>query len=118
MKLKLSLLDKIFNKDKFKEIINLREQVDYMVGKYEEIDIITKMNYVIDGEDLTKIMFNYEMLSFNEYGMYRDMGEDAVIKRLRDDRDKIYKALSQVKEVDVSYISKTIRDNKLNKILC
>jgi hypothetical protein len=50
--------------------------------------------------------------------MYRDRGEDAVIKRLRDDRDKIYKALSQVKEVDVSYISKTIRDNKLNKILC
>ena len=118
MKLKLSLIDKVFNKDKFKEIINLREQVAYMVGKYEEIDIITKIGYTIDGEDLTKIMFKYEMLSFDEERMYRNMGEEAVIKRLKYDRDKIYKALSQVKEIDVSYISKTIRDNKLNKILC
>ena len=118
MKLKLSLFDKIFNKDKYKEIINLREQVAYMVKQYEEIDIITKMGYTIDGEDLTKIMFKYEMLSFNEFGMYHDKGEDAVIKRLLYDRDKIYKALSQVKEVDVSYIGKTIRDDKLNEILC
>ena len=118
MKLKLSLFDKIFNKDKFKEIIHLREQIAYMVGKYEEIDIITKIDYVIDGEDLTKIMFKYEMYSFNESGMYYDKGGESVINRLRNDRDEILNTLKQVKEIDISYISKSIRDDKLNNILC
>lgn len=118
MKLKLSLFDKIFNRDKFKEIIYLREQVEHMVKLYTDTDILIRMDYVLDGEDLTLSMIKYEMFSFDEQRMYFDRGEKAVIERLRNDRDKIYNKLKRVKEIDVSDIGKSIRNNKLNNILC
>jgi len=114
-KLRLTLYDKVFRKERFSEIFYLRNQIKYMIDSFEDIDIITRIKKY---EDVSKGIIKFVWLSFDEEGMYRDLGEEAVIKRLKGDRDLIYNLMKNITEFDIGYISRSIRDNKLNNILC
>lgn len=85
-----------------------------MIGSFNEIDIQTRLTYYerIDGQ-----IFQKDMFTLNEVDMYHHLGEKSVIDRLRNDRNEIYKILKPVKEIDLSDILKSIRDEKLNNIL-
>jgi hypothetical protein len=114
-KLRLTLYDKVFRKEKFSEIFYLRNQIEYMLSNFENIDIITRIKKY---EDVSRDISKFIWLTFNEEGMYRDLGEEAVIKRLKGDRDLIYNKMKDITEFDIGYISRSIRDKKLNNILC
>lgn len=113
MKLKPTLLDKIFRRDKFKEIIELRNQIDFMVSSFMKIDILDRMNKYSKQSDE---IFKFDFYTLNEVDMYNHLGEKAVIIRLISDRDKLYNTLKNIKEIDISNISKCIREEKLNKL--
>ena len=115
MKLKPTLFDKIFRKDKFKEIIELRNQIHFMVSSFMSIDIWDRMGKYRKQSD---VIFKFDMYTLNEVDMYNHLGEKAVINRLRSDRDKIYNLLKDIKEIDLSDISKSIREEKLSNLLC
>ena len=114
MKLKKSLFDKIFRRDKFSVIINLRNQISYMIDSFNDIDISTRLTYY---EKINGQIFQKDMFTLNEVDMYHDLGEKVVIDRLINDRNEIYKILKPVKEIDLSDISTSIRDEKITKIL-
>lgn len=114
MKLKRSLFDKIFRRDRFSMIINLRNQISYMIDSFNEIDILTRLTYY---EKINGQIFQKDMFTLNEVDMYHHLGEKVVIDRLINDRNEIYKILKPVKEIDLSEISTSIRDEKITKIL-
>ena len=114
MKLKKSLFDKIFRRDKFSVIINLRNQISYMIDSFNDIDISTRLTYY---EKINGQIFQKDMFTLNEVDMYHDLGEKVAIDRLINDRNEIYKILKPVKEIDLSDISTSIRDEKITKIL-
>lgn len=115
MKLKPSLFDKIFRKDRFKEVIYLRNQIKSMLDKFDALDIWDRIGkYRKEGDALTKFSFT----TLNEVSMYNDLGEEAVIKRLKHDRNLIYNVLKGIPEIDLSDIQKSIREEKLNNVLC
>lgn len=114
MKLKPNIIDKIFRKDRFKEVIYLRNQIHKMISLFRTIDIWDRIGKYRKQSDE---FFKFEMYTLNEVDMYNHLGEQAVINRLKSDRDKIYNLLKEIKEIDLSDISKSIREEKLNNIL-
>lgn len=114
MKLKKTLFDKIFRKDRFKEIIYLRNQIDQMLNRFESLDIIDRLdNYY----DVNSEIFRFNMTTLDEVRLYNDLGEKAVIDRLTKDRDKIISILKGVKDIDINDILSDIRKEKISKII-
>ncbi len=116
-KLKLRAFDKLFNKAKYNsilKIINLRNQVRFMVNSFEDIPIERQiMMYRQTQMDIYK----YILYNLDEVRMFNDLGAQAVIDRLTKDRNFLINVLKDVNDVDISDISKQIRDEKLNELL-
>lgn len=86
-----------------------------MIDEFNKLSVLTRLSnyYTINSK-----MFQKDMFTLNEVSMYNHLGEEAVIKRLKNDRNEIYNLLTNVKEIDITDISISIRDEKLNNILC
>ena len=113
IKLRPSLFDRIFRKDRFKKIIELRTQIKFMQIKFEEIDIWKRIG---EYKDISNSMFGKSGLTLNEVSMYHDKGEQAVIDRLTKDRNEIFELLKPVEELDLSSVAITMREEKFETI--
>ena len=116
LKLKPSLFDRIFRKDRYKKIISLRNQIDYMLESFESLDIETKLS-TNSYKAASYVVFTMGSTTLNEVGMCRDKGEQAVIDRLTNDRNELLKFLEPVVEVDLSYVLESIREEKINIVI-
>jgi len=114
-KLKPTFFDKIFGrKDRYKDIIELRHQIDHMSKLWQGVDIVTQLqNY----RQINYSMHKFTMFTLDEERMSEVLGIDAVIERLTNDRNKIIDVLKNVKEIDLSDIINKIREEKLNNVL-
>jgi len=116
-KLKLRTFDKLFNKARYNnilKIIHLRNQVRYMVKSFEDIPIERQiMMYRQTHMDIYK----YILYNLDEVRMFNDLGIQAVIDRLTGDRNFLINVLKDVNDVDISDISKQVRDEKINVLL-
>lgn len=110
-KLGLTLYEKLFEKDKYREIFILRKQIEHMTNLWRDIDIVTQLTHY---RDINHKMHEATMFSLDEKRMKEVLGESAVIDRLTNDRNKILGLLKHVKEIDLSDIHKQIREEKLN----
>lgn len=112
-KLSLTLYDRIFVRDKYREIFILRSQIEIMSKLWRNIDIVTQLtNY----REINREMHQATMFSLDEERMKEVLGENAVIQRLTNDRNKILTLLKNVKEINLSEIHKQIREEKLKEI--
>lgn len=110
-KLKPTLFERIFQKDKYKSVLTLRSQIEHMTTLWRNIDIVTQLQYY---RDVNHQMYRFTMFTLDEERMGQDLGESAVIERLTNDRNKILILLKSVREIDLSDIQKQIREEKLN----
>lgn len=112
-KLSLTLYEKFFGKDKYREIFILRKQIEIMSKMWRDIDIVTQLTHY---RDTNYKMHKATMFSLDEERMKEVLGERAVIERLTNDRNKILGLLKDIKEIDLSDIHKQIREEKLNEL--
>jgi hypothetical protein len=116
MKIKPRYFDKLFNKKRYNKCIDIcevRSQVFHMVNSFEGVDIWIKLKSYRDVmNDIGKFLF----YTIDEERMVNDLGLDALMTRLVNDRNELLTILKNVTEVDLSEISKIVRDEKLKKI--
>lgn len=113
-KLKPNIIDKIFNKNKYKEIISLRKQREELISIVENnmIRIVNNDTSELIPQDI----FIITMYSLDEISMYNDLGEKAVIDRLKSDVDKLLNYLIKNKVPMGEFISR-MREETINEIL-
>ena len=113
-RLKLSLFDKIFRKDRYKKIIYPRNQIDFMLYEFEKIPVLTRYSYY---NSKMLLLVGNTFFQFDEVRMFNELGEKSVITRLTSDRDMIFNTLRDVKEIDISKVLSDIREEKINNII-
>ena len=113
-KLKQTIFDRIFRKDRYKQIFELRAQIIYMFMKFNDVGILKRIGKY---QNIQHEIYKKEALSLDEVSMHHDLGEQAVIDRLKSDRDKIYKLLEPISEIDLSSVGNTMREEKINIIV-
>ena len=100
MKLKPSILDYILLRGKrFDRVISLRNEISYLLGLWNELDILIRIEYD-DEYDIITTLENYNLFKFNEMRCYKDNGLGYVVNRLLKDRDRIISTLLCVNEVE------------------
>lgn len=114
MKLRPSLYDRLFRKDRFKEIIELRTQITFMCVKFEEYDIWKRIGQY---DEIYIEFMKLSTTTLNEVSMCYDKGEQAVIDRLISDRDKLFNLLSPIEELGIESIARIIREEKLKTVI-
>jgi len=114
MKLKPSILDYLlFRHKRFDQVISLRKEIESMINLWEKLPITTKMKYP---DVSTKILIDFQMLTFNEEEYYRDKGLKAVVERLQKDRKIIHELLSEVPEMNLSGVKSEARLRRLEEL--
>ena len=111
MKLKPSILDYfLFRYKKFDQVISLRNEIKEMLKIWNELPIITRISYP---DVSTIILTKYEMITFNEVSCYEKEGLPAVLSRLKNDRESLFKLLKVVTELNLDVITSEERNRKL-----
>jgi hypothetical protein len=116
-KVKLTFFDRIFKGDRYDNIfriVQLREQCQSISTAWNSVSILTQLSSY---RQVNYDMHKFSMFTLDESRMMSDLGPEAVIERLTNDRDKMLNILKDVKEIDLSDLHRQIREEKLNNIL-
>lgn len=114
MKLKPSILDYILLRHKrFDQVISLRQEIESMISLWEKLPLTTRMKYP---DVSTKILMDYQMITFDEVSYCRDKGLHAVVERLQIDRKKIHELLTGVPEMNLSGVKSEARLRRLEEL--
>lgn len=114
MKLKPSILDYILLRHKrFDQVISLRQEIESMISLWEKLPLTTRMKYP---DVSTKILMDYQMITFDEVSYCRDKGLPAVVEKLQKDRKRVHDLLSQVPEMNLNSVKSEARLRRLEEL--